>query len=102
MAECIYHFIFAQTSRGDFLLILLLVLNITAFAFFGIDKFCAKNGAWRIPEKTLFILSLLGGIGAFLGMQFFRHKTQKPIFTAVCVVGVIINALIFVVFSRFF
>lgn len=36
-----------------------------------------RRGAWRVPEKTLFLLPLLGGsVGALLGMRVFRHKTK--------------------------
>lgn len=43
-------------------LIYLLLMNIAGFAAMGIDKCKAKAHAWRIPEKTLFGLSLLGGV----------------------------------------
>ena len=43
-----------------------------------LDKRKAKKGSWRIPEKTLFIITALGGgIGTIAGMYTFRHKTQK-------------------------
>ena len=43
----------------------------------GVDKAKAKAGAWRIPEKTLFLASLIGGsIGTWAGMYLFRHKTK--------------------------
>ena len=43
-----------------------------------LDKRKAKKGMWRISEKTLFIVTALGGgIGTILGMYLFRHKTQK-------------------------
>ena len=55
----------------------LVIINLVAFALFGIDKNHAKKGQWRIPEKTLFLSAILGGsIGAILGMQLFRHKTK--------------------------
>lgn len=55
----------------------LLIMNIISFALMGIDKKRAKEHAWRIPEKTLFLSAiLLGGLGANLGMQLFRHKTK--------------------------
>ena len=55
----------------------LAVINLIAFAVFGIDKKRAKKGQWRIPEKTLFLTALLGGsIGALLGMYIFHHKTK--------------------------
>ena len=43
-----------------------------------LDKRKAIKGSWRIPEKTLFIITALGGgIGTIVGMYTFRHKTQK-------------------------
>ena len=58
-------------------LIYLVLINLPAFMAFGIDKSRARNHAWRIPEKTLFLLAAVGGsIGALLGMFFFRHKTR--------------------------
>ena len=54
----------------------LLVVNIAAFAVYGWDKLCAKGGMWRVPEKILLLLALLGGsVGAMAGMAIFRHKT---------------------------
>ena len=55
----------------------LLVINLLLFALMGIDKQKARMGAWRIPERTLFLTAALGGsIGGILGMQVFRHKTK--------------------------
>lgn len=59
----------------------LLAINVVAFLAMGIDKWKAKNNAWRIPESTLMSLVLLGGgIGGIAGMYTFRHKTKKPKF----------------------
>lgn len=58
------------------ILVYLAVMSLIAFGAFGIDKFKAKTDRWRISEKTLFLLALLGGgVGAFLGMRIFHHKT---------------------------
>ena len=47
----------------------------------GLDKKKAKKGAFRIPEKTLFLTALLGGsIGSIMGMYYFRHKTKHTSF----------------------
>ena len=55
----------------------LAAVNVVTFTVYGIDKSKARRGAWRIPEKTLFLLPLLGGsVGALLGMKAFRHKTK--------------------------
>ena len=59
----------------------LLIVNIVAFFLMGIDKKKAQIGAWRIPEKTLFLSAILGGgVGAIAGMQLFRHKTRHRSF----------------------
>lgn len=62
-------------------LVYLAVINIVTFAAFGWDKSKARWGGWRIPEKTLLGLALLGGsVGAWVGMKVFRHKTRKAKF----------------------
>jgi uncharacterized membrane protein YsdA (DUF1294 family) len=55
----------------------LLIANVVGFSLMGIDKSKAKRHAWRIPEKVLFLASLLGGsVGTWAGMYAFRHKTK--------------------------
>ncbi len=52
-------------------------MNIVGLAVMGMDKAKAKHHRWRIPEKTLFLVSILGGsIGTWAGMYLFRHKTK--------------------------
>ena len=59
------------------LVAILVVMNLVAFALMGIDKVKAQRGAWRIPEKTLFLTTaIFGGLGGTLGMTVFRHKTK--------------------------
>ncbi|MBQ7886176.1 MAG: DUF1294 domain-containing protein [Clostridia bacterium] len=65
-----------------------LVINLVVFALYGIDKRRAKQGAWRIPEKTLLAGTyLLGGVGAFVAMHMFRHKTKHIAFQVSAPVG---------------
>ena len=59
----------------------LFALNLITFIIYGIDKFKAKKAKWRIPESTLLLLAVFGGsIGAWLGLQVWRHKTQHKKF----------------------
>ena len=59
----------------------ILLLNLVTFAVYGIDKYKAKKGKWRISELTLMTLALLGGsIGAWLAMKAFHHKTMHKKF----------------------
>ncbi|MBQ6364984.1 MAG: DUF1294 domain-containing protein [Oscillospiraceae bacterium] len=60
----------------------LLVINVTAFFLMGADKRRARQNAWRISEKALFLTAIFGGsVGAILGMRFFHHKTKHRYFT---------------------
>ena len=55
----------------------LLVMTIVGLVIMKVDKVKAKNGAWRVKEATLFLVSLIGGsLGTWAGMYIFRHKTK--------------------------
>lgn len=57
--------------------IYLILINLITFIVYGVDKSLAIKHKWRISEATLIMLAVIGGsIGAFLGMQVFRHKTK--------------------------
>lgn len=59
------------------LAIYLVIINLVGIFVMWSDKRKAKKGAWRIKERTLFLVALLGGaLGTTLGMHWFRHKTQ--------------------------
>ena len=81
-------------------IIYFLTINLFGFLIMYIDKQKAKKGKWRIPEKTLFIVTALGGgIGTIAGMYTFRHKTQKiafvigfPLITILEIIAVIYYA----------
>lgn len=60
---------------------LLILLNLTSFALFGLDKWKAIHGRWRISERTLLLSALAAGFaGALAGMYFFHHKTRHKKF----------------------
>ena len=60
------------------ILIYFIVINITSAIVTVLDKFKAKHGKWRIPEKNLFILSAVGGaVGMYITMHLIHHKTKK-------------------------
>ena len=59
----------------------LLAVNITSFLLYGIDKYKAKKGRWRISEATLLLMAVIGGsIGAWVGMRIWHHKTMHKKF----------------------
>lgn len=63
------------------LLIYPAILNIAGFCSMAIDKNRAKKKQWRIKERTLFLIAILGGsLGSVLGMYTYRHKTKHKAF----------------------
>ena len=59
----------------------LLAVNITSILLYGIDKYKAKKGRWRISEATLLLIAVIGGsIGAWTGMRLWHHKTKHKKF----------------------
>ena len=56
-------------------------INVLTFLVYGIDKWKAKKGKWRVSEATLLLLTVIGGsIGALLGMKVWHHKTMHKKF----------------------
>lgn len=59
----------------------LIAINLITFIVYGIDKYKAKKGKWRIPEATLLLIAVIGGsIGAWIGMKVWHHKTMHKKF----------------------
>ncbi|MBM7541877.1 DUF1294 domain-containing protein [Amphibacillus cookii] len=55
----------------------LIVINIIGIITMKRDKKRAKQNKWRIPEKRIWLISLLGGsLGTIFGMNYYRHKTN--------------------------
>lgn len=74
----------------------LLGVNLFTWILFGVDKYMATSGTWRISEKTLWFFSLIGGsAGGLFGMHLFRHKTKKVEFQLVmlCILSIQVVAL---------
>ena len=64
------------------LLIYLFVINTITFIMFGVDKWKAVHGKWRIRIITLLVLAFIGGsVGGLIAMHVFHHKTQKSYYT---------------------
>lgn len=65
----------------NYILLIYVILNIYAFLLMYIDKNRARNHKWRISEKHIWIVAVLGGaLGATIGMKQFRHKTKHKQF----------------------
>ena len=65
----------------ELLLYYFVCVNVLTFFVYGIDKWQARQGKWRISEATLLLFAVIGGsIGAWLGMRVWRHKTMHKKF----------------------
>lgn len=82
------------------LLIYLIAINLITFLDFGIDKWKAKHGKWRTPESSLLMMAVAGGsVGAWMGMNTFRHKTKHWKFK-VGIPAIMIMQLVLVTWMR--
>lgn len=79
----------------EIIIIYLAIINIVSFFYIGLDKMKAQLVHSRVREKTLWLLTLIGGsFGTLLGMNYFRHKTKKLSFQAVVAVILAVQILI--------
>lgn len=79
-----------------FFYIYLVVINIIAVIVTVHDKSAAQRGAWRVKERTLMLISALGGAPAmYLTMLTIHHKTRKPLFMIGIPVIFIIELILF-------
>ena len=84
------------------ILIFILIINVITFFMMWFDKHEAKIGDWRVPERTLFMLVLLGGgIGGIAGMYVFRHKTRKWYFKIGFPAILIMQIVLVIYFKKF-
>ena len=73
------------------------IINIIAFIMYGIDKWKAHRKQWRISEKMLLFLAVIGGsAGALAGMYIFHHKTLHKKFTIGVPLILVIQVMIFI------
>ena len=95
----------------EYAILYVVLMNILGVAVMGIDKYKAQHKLWRIPEKTLFLVSILGGektlflvsilggsIGTWAGMYLFRHKTKHWYFVfgmpAILVIQIVVLCIL--------
>jgi len=81
--------------------IYLLMINIFGYFIITLDKKRAARRAWRISEKKLFSIALLGGgIGEFTAMMQYKHKTRHLSFM-VGIPMIIVIQIILLMYIKF-
>ena len=81
----------------------LLFINLLAFVLYGIDKRKARRDKYRISEGTLLWMARLGGgVGSWIGIRRFHHKTKHkrfmilvPLWTFLWLVGIVYAVIMF-------
>lgn len=77
------------------------IMNLLGLIVMGVDKWKAKHNVWRIPEKTLFLVSILGGsVGTWAGMYLFRHKTKHWYFVVGMPLILVVQVVLAIVMWR--
>lgn len=79
----------------DVLISWLTAINLVTFLVYAYDKAQASRNGWRVSERELLILALIGGsVGALSGMFIFRHKTAKKSFQVRLVLILLFQAVL--------
>ena len=69
----------------------LIIINVLAFVLYGVDKRKAVSNEYRIKESVLLWMARLGGgVGSWLGIKTFRHKTKHTKFRIVVPLWIVI------------
>jgi uncharacterized membrane protein YsdA (DUF1294 family) len=60
-----------------YLIYYLIIINLVGLIIMKVDKQKAIKQQYRISERTLWIVAIIGGaVGTTFGMNLFRHKTK--------------------------
>ncbi|MDZ7834340.1 MAG: DUF1294 domain-containing protein [Alkalibacterium sp.] len=84
-----------STMFSSIFLVLIGGMNLFTFILFYIDKQRAIKRKYRISERALLLTSFsMGGIGGWLGMKHFRHKTRHSLFKYSLPVAAILTVVV--------
>ena len=76
--------------------------SVICFIAYAIDKKASRTGGWRVPERSLLALGVIGGWpGAIVAQQLFHHKTMKTRFRRAFWLTVVLNVSYFVLLAWF-
>ena len=90
-----------MTGMDQALTVYILAVSLLTWILFGLDKWKAIHGKWRIRESTLLGLSLIGGAaGGLAGMYLFRHKIRKMRFRIGVPFMFLVQAALWLYFKR--
>ncbi|MGK0551434.1 DUF1294 domain-containing protein [Enterococcus faecalis] len=79
------------------IVIYFILINLLVYCMMAYDKRQARKNRWRIPQRRLLCLGLLGGgLGGLIGGKQFHHKTQKMRFFCCYFAGAVMMVLVLI------
>ena len=82
-----------------YILVYLFIINLIAIFAIALDKSAARNGEARVKESSLFVVAAIGGgIGMYMAMRIFHHKTRKNKFMFGIPAIVLTEMALFIIF----
>ncbi|WP_138496465.1 DUF1294 domain-containing protein [Paenibacillus pinistramenti] len=83
------------------LLVWFVFINLISYLIMSDDKRRARERKERIPERTLFLLAVMGGaLGVLVAMYAKRHKTRHSSFVVGIPLLLFLNAVLYTYFLR--
>ena len=93
-----FNFRGGEKSLKEIIIGYFVLVNLALMLVMKMDKARAENHRYRISEKTLWIMALIGGaIGGTLGMQQFRHKTKHKAFMIGFPILAIVDVMVIII-----
>ena len=87
----------------EVIVMVLIIWNAIVFALYGVDKWRAINGKWRIHENNMILWAfLMGAFGAAFAMVLFHHKIRRRVFLIMIPLAMLENLAILYFFGRYF
>jgi uncharacterized membrane protein YsdA (DUF1294 family) len=78
----------------EYIVVAIVAVNVLTFFLFGLDKWRARKGRWRVPEAHLLLLAAAtGAVGAWCAVSTFRNKSRKVSFQLKLVLATAVNGL---------
>jgi len=78
------------------MIVWLIFINLAGFAVCAVDKYKAIKGKWRIPERSIFGISIIGGsVGVYSALLLFRHKIRYRRFMVGVPIIIFVQACVF-------
>lgn len=89
--------LYSHVTINTILIVYICAMSVVGLIVMKVDKVKAIKHKWRISETALLTVAFFGGgIGSFIGMRCFRHKTRHLKFNVLLPLAALIYALLLI------